>query len=96
MSNKSKFLPVLALAAALAPFAAVARGNQALVQDPAHPQYLLGDFGNQHVAANIHGRAAEANPPAVLFVVDSSPRYDNPTTIYGGVSANSFPDSFGG
>jgi hypothetical protein len=75
MSNKSKFLPVLALAAALAPFAAVAQGNQAPVQDPAHPQYLVGDFGDQHVAANAHGRAAEANPPAGLFIADSWPQY---------------------
>jgi hypothetical protein len=75
MSNKSKFLPVLALAAALAPFVAVARSNQAPVQDPAHQQYLAGDFGNQQVAAQVHGRAAQVNPPAGLFVVDSSSQY---------------------
>ena len=76
MSNKSKFLPVLALAAALAPFAAVAQsGDRAPVQDHAHEQYLAGDFGNQHVAANAHGRAAEANPPAGLFIADSWPQY---------------------
>jgi len=75
MSNKSKFLPVLALAAVLAPFAASARSNQAPVQDPAHQQYLMGDFGNQQVAANVHGRAAEVNPPAGLFVVDTSPQF---------------------
>jgi hypothetical protein len=75
MSNKSKFLPVLALAAALAPFAASARSDRAPVQDPAHQQYLVGDFGNQQVAANGQGRAAQANPPAGLFVVESSPQY---------------------
>jgi hypothetical protein len=75
MSNKSKFLPVLALVAALAPFAASARSNPAPAQDPAHQQYLAGDFGNQYVAANVHGRAAQANSPAGLFVVDSSLQY---------------------
>jgi hypothetical protein len=75
MSNKSKFLPVLALAAALAPFAASARSDRAPVQDPSHQQYLEGNFGNQQVAANAHGRAAQVNPPAGLFIVNASPQY---------------------
>lgn len=75
MSNKSKFLPVLALAAALAPFAAVARSNHATTQDHAHPQYIVGDFGNQQVAAYGRGRTAEVNSPARLFIMDSSSQY---------------------
>jgi len=71
MSNNSKFLPVLALAAALAPFSAVARSSPAPAQNPAHQQYLAGDFGDQRVAANVHGRAAQDHPTTGLFVLSS-------------------------
>jgi hypothetical protein len=72
MSNKSKFLPVLALAAVLAPFAASARSNPAPAQNPAHQQYLAGDFGDQRVAANVHGRAAQDHPSTGLSVLSSA------------------------
>jgi hypothetical protein len=68
MSNKSKILPVLALAAVLSPFAAAARSNPAPV---AQQQYLAGDFGDQHVASNVQGRAAQDHPSGGLFVLSS-------------------------
>ena len=71
MSNKSKILPVLALAAVLSPFAAAARSNPAPVQTPTHQQYLAGDFGDQQVVANIHGRAAQDHPSTGLFLLSS-------------------------
>ena len=71
MSNKSKILPVLALVAVLSPFAAAARSNPAPVQNPAYQQYLAGDFGDQQVAADIHGRAAQDHPSTGLFIFSS-------------------------
>ena len=71
MSIKNKFLPVLALAAALSPFAAQARGP---VHAQAHQQYLVNVSGAQS-ADNVHGRAAESNVPAGLALSDSAPQY---------------------
>ena len=80
MSSNTKFLPVLALAAALGPFVASARSDRAPVQNRAHQQTLVGAFGATQAAANLHGRAAEANPPAGLFIMDSTPQYTAAST----------------
>jgi hypothetical protein len=67
MSLSIKLLPALALAIALSPVAAQARG--------AHTAH-------QNVT--------------VYELTPSSATIDNPTTVYGGVNANSFRDSVGG
>jgi hypothetical protein len=81
MLNQSKILPFLALAAALAPFAASARSDHAPLQNPAHRQYLAGNFGDQHAVTNGGGRGAEVNRPARLFIVDSSAQFAALSTI---------------
>jgi hypothetical protein len=73
MSTRSAFLPALALAVALAPFAAQARSSGATVQDPAHQVFLAGDYAGSQ--ANSHGRAAQANPPAGLYAVDAAAQF---------------------
>ena len=74
MLNISKFLPALALAAALAPFAANASSGQLSRQGPDQQQSLVSVFGDAHTAANSQGRANQSNPPAGLFVVPA-PEY---------------------
>jgi hypothetical protein len=72
MSTRSKFLPALALAVALAPFAAQARST-APVQDPAHPVFLAGDYASAPQFSQ--GRVVAVNPPAGLYAVDAQARY---------------------
>ena len=74
MLNTRKFLPALALAAAMAPFAAHASSGQLSRQAPAQQQYLVSVFGNTHLAANSQGRANQSNPPGGLFIVQA-PEY---------------------
>jgi hypothetical protein len=73
MSTASKFLPVLALAVALSPFAAQARTGASPVADAAHPVYLLGT--NAQFANNDHGRAHESDPASGLFLGDAPAEY---------------------
>lgn len=67
-----KFLTALALAAALGPFAASARGDHASVQDANHQEYLVGTFTSGQPSAASSGRAAAANAPAGLVTVSST------------------------
>jgi hypothetical protein len=60
----------LALAAALAPFAANARSDRGPVQDPAHQQYLV---GNQQATVS-HGRSSEFTP-ATGQAISTAPQY---------------------
>ncbi len=75
MSTNSKFLPALALAAALVPFAANARSDRAPVQASAQQQqYLVGNFNGGQTSAASPGRAGErqaaaANP--LLLVTEA-------------------------
>jgi len=67
-----KFLTVLAMAAALGPFAASARSDRAPVQDAQHQQYLVGTYGGNQATTSSTGRTAAANAPAGLFTVEAS------------------------
>ena len=67
MSLSIKLIPAIALALALSPVAAQARGAKAVHQNV-----------------------------TVYELTPSSATIDNPTTVYGGVNANSFRDSVGG
>lgn len=73
MSTRSKFLPALALAAALVPFAANARSDRAPVQATAQQQLLLGDFGGGQAFAAPRGRAGEREAAAsqLLLVTEA-------------------------
>jgi hypothetical protein len=73
MSNFKKFLPALALAVALAPFAAQARSAPATVQNPAHPQILFNVASAQ--PGTQHGRAGESSPPAGQMIGDGATLY---------------------
>jgi hypothetical protein len=57
---------------------------------------LLGQYANAHVMQ----AAYVANPSSQTTdkpgVTPSNATIDNPTTVYGGVGANGFRDSFGG
>lgn len=83
MSQKLKFLPVLALAVVLAPFAASARSDRGPVQDPAHLEVVAGSpagsadagQGANGQVASAHGRAAQSNPPGGEFLMEISPQY---------------------
>jgi hypothetical protein len=83
MSFSSKILPALALAVALSPLAAQARSNP----QPGPAQYEL---------APLHNNQAEQKLMRVSKVTPSSATIDSPSTIYGGINANSFRDSVGG
>jgi hypothetical protein len=74
MSSFSKFLPAVALAVALAPFAAQARSDLAPVQDPAHELFLVGGY-NSSAAQNAHGRVAAVNVPTSVYAVDAATQY---------------------
>ena len=82
MRISSKILPAVALVFALSPFAAQARGDV----PPGPAQYYLAPLHHQ----------AKQNPVRVSSITPSSATIDKPTSIYGGVNANSFPDSFSG
>jgi hypothetical protein len=72
MVTYSKLIPVIALAAALAPFTAYARGDMSPPTDAAHSQILVGQFSNQAAPG---GRAAGANVQAGLTLLDAAPVY---------------------
>jgi hypothetical protein len=82
MLFSAKLLPVLALAVALSPVAAQARRDPP--QSPA--QYYLTQLNHQDQHKQVR----------VSEVSQSSATVDDPSTIYGGVNANSFRDSAGG
>jgi hypothetical protein len=48
------------------------------------------------LAAQAHGADAAAQTVRVSPIMPGSATIDQPTAIYGGGGANSFPDSFGG
>jgi hypothetical protein len=48
------------------------------------------------LAAQAHGAETAAQMVHVSAITPSSATIDNPTTVYGGVNANSFHDSVGG
>ena len=48
------------------------------------------------LAAQAHGADAASQAVRVSEFAPSSATIDNPTTVYGGVNANSFRDSVGG
>ena len=48
------------------------------------------------LAAQAHSADAARQTVGVSTIMTGSATIDNPTTIYGGVGVNSFPDSFGG
>jgi hypothetical protein len=75
MTHHSKFLPVLALAVALAPFAAQARSGRGAVQTPPQQQFLVGEYGNGNGPAFAPGRTAAANPPSNQLIVISSEQF---------------------
>ena len=85
MSISSKILSAVALAVALSPLAPLAAHAERYVP-PGPAQYYLAPLHHQ----------LKQNPVRVSSVTPSSATIDNPTTIYGGVNANSFPDSFSG
>ena len=85
MSISSKILSAVALAVALSPLAPLAAHAERDVQ-PGPAQYYLAPLDHQ----------AKQNPVCGSSVTPSAATIDNPTTIYGGVNANSFPDSFRG
>jgi hypothetical protein len=48
------------------------------------------------LAAQAHSATAAPQTVHVSPITPSSATIDHPTLVYGGVNANSFPDSFGG
>ncbi len=80
MSISSKILPAVALALALSPVAAHARQDR----QPGPAQYYLAPLSHHHERVR------------VSEVTASSATIDNPTTLYGGVTANTFRDFMGG
>jgi uncharacterized membrane protein len=48
------------------------------------------------LAAQAHSVGAAPQTVRISPITPSSSSIDHPTTVYGGVGANSFPDSFGG
>jgi hypothetical protein len=48
------------------------------------------------MAAQAHGADPAQKTACGFAITPSSATIDNPSTVYGGVNANSFPDSFGG
>jgi hypothetical protein len=48
------------------------------------------------LAAQAHGSDIARQTMRVSTITPSSATIDHPTVVYGGVGANSFPDSFGG
>ena len=48
------------------------------------------------LAAQAHRADAAPQTVRVSAITPGSATIDQPTTVYGGVGANSFPDSFGG
>jgi hypothetical protein len=72
MVTYSKLIPVIALAAALAPFTAYARSDMSPPTDAAHSQILEGQFSDQTAPG---GRGASANVPAGLSLHDAAAVY---------------------
>jgi hypothetical protein len=72
VSSMLKFLPALALAAALTPMSANARGNQFLNQNLAH-QYLVSIPNAEHVSRLSLGRAGEHKAPVGHQILMDSP-----------------------
>jgi hypothetical protein len=76
MLNRSKFLPVLALAAALSPLAANAWTGQVSNPGQAQAQLNTAEAGGQ-ISTNSHGRSQEFNVPVGGTVSDATPQYAN-------------------
>jgi hypothetical protein len=72
MVTYSKLIPVIALAAALAPFTAYARSNPSPLTDTAHSQVFAGQLNTQTAPG---GRSASANVAAGLSPVDAEVVY---------------------
>ena len=85
MRISSKILSAVTLAVALSPLVPLAAHAERYVQ-PGPAQYYLAPLHHQ----------AKQNPVRVSSITPSSATIDKPTSIYGGVNANSFPDSFSG
>ena len=79
-----KILPAIALAVALSPFAAQARSAGSAPQT----QYRLAPIAGDQFNLNNQALGSDVTPGSATI--------DNPTVIYGGVTANSFRDSVGG
>lgn len=75
MSKHLKFLPALALAVALVPYAANARSGRTNVQDSAPQQFLVGEFGNGSAPGFALGRAVASNPAGNQLIVISAEQY---------------------
>ena len=111
MSISLKILPAIALAVALSPLAAQARGDH----PPGPAQYYLAPLHHDPVmtgSATIDqpttiysGRAAQNHPPPAKYylaplhhdpVMTGSATIDQPTTIYSGRAAQKWPVADGG
>jgi hypothetical protein len=85
MRISSKFLSAVTLAVALSPLVPLAAHAKRDVP-PGPAQYYLAPLHHQ----------SKQNPVRASNITPSSATIGNPTTIYGGVNANSSPDAFGG
>jgi len=75
MLNRFKFLPALALAAALSPLAANAWTGQVSNQGNAHEQVLVSAPGSAQQSSNSQGRPGEFNANPGQTQTDSTPQY---------------------